>query len=212
MRELWADFGWSGFLLSCYYFQCFGLFLLLEKTKNTTWTYKLLYYFTGDVFKCVCLCDVSCVFQQPQTEVYGPHKDSVQPHKYRHSNQSATEKSLTDHTHTHLRSGLMLRVALLQWDLVLSEVESSICLCPGWNELGVCRVLQMVVERRVWLTVFDSALNGHGWAVFTAEQHWPPRPWREAIFHLESERNTPELKITQQGPQCPYSTRAQSTK
>ncbi len=49
---------------------------------------------------CVCLCDVSCVFQQPQTEVYGPHKDSVQPHKNRHSNQSATEKSLTDHTHT----------------------------------------------------------------------------------------------------------------
>ncbi len=94
MRELWVDFGWSGFLLSCYYFELFGPFLLSAK-KN-----KLLYYFTGDVFKCVCLCDVSCFFQKPQTEVYGPHKDSVQPHKNQHSNQSATEKSLTNHTQT----------------------------------------------------------------------------------------------------------------
>lgn len=101
---------------------------------------------------------MSCISSRSHRSVR--HKNSttprirqpVQPHKNQFSIESGTKKSLylkTDHRDTHFRSGLVLCVALLQWDLVLSEVESSICLCPGWNELGVCRVLQTVVERRV---------------------------------------------------------------
>lgn len=170
-----------------HYFLSFGLFLSLEKTKNTKFQ------------KCVAhIKNPAC----PTTQESALDSES---------NLEISIYLKTDRTQAHFRSGLVLHVALLQWDLVLSEVESSICLCPGWNELGICRVLQTVVERRVWLTAFDSALNGHGWAgLFWSEQHWPPRPRKEALFHLELERSTSELKITQQLPWRLYCSEAQS--
>lgn len=165
----------------------------------------------------VCVWDVSCFSEEPQkctAHIKNPTCPSTQESAL--NSERIHEISIylkTDHTQAHFRSGLVLCVALLQWDLVLSEVESSICLCPGWNELGICRVLQTVVERRVWLTAFDSALNGHGWAgLFLSEQHWLPRPRKEAVFHLELERSTPELKITQQVPWRQYCSRAQSAR
>lgn len=214
MRQLLVDFRWSCYPFSHYYFLSFGLFLSLEKTKNT---FFLLFHI-GDEFKCVCLGCVLCFSEEPQkcvAHIKNPACPTTQESALdSERNHEISIYLKTDHTQAHFRSGLVLHVALLQWDLVLSEVESSNCLCPGWNELGICRVLQTVVERRVWvLTVFDSALNGHGWAgLFLSEQHWPPRPQKEAIFHLELERSTPELKITQQVPWRLYCSVAQSAR
>lgn len=83
--------------------------------------------------------------------------------------RSRTQRTYTSETaRAHFRSGLVPHVALIQRDPVLSEVERSISQCPGWNEMGVWRVLQSdthtslmrVIERRVLLTMFDSALYG----------------------------------------------------
>lgn len=130
---------------------------------------------------------MSCVSLRSHTSVR--HKNSACPTTQESVLDSEGHQGISilkNRSHTHFKSGLVVCVALLQWDLVLSEVESSICLCPGWNELGVWRVLQTVVERRVWLTAFDSTLNGHGWAgPPLSEQHWSPRPPKEAIFHLD---------------------------
>lgn len=102
--------------------------------------------------------------------MYSLHKDSDSPTTQESALKSELNQEISIYLKTDLTHTLQIwPLSLLQWDLVLSEIESSICLCPGWNEMGFCRVLQLV-ERRIWLSAFDSALYGQSLTALAPER------------------------------------------